>query len=199
MRLLSICSSPNDLIPGVSIIQPCFEICIATALDEVCRPLPRSEERRVLFRSKEAMMRLLSICSSPNDLIPGVSIIQPCFEICIATALDEVCLYPDRKSVVCSSDLAKRFEVGVASVVRWSKKPIPQTHRNKPASKLDIESLKQDITLYPDAYQYERAERLKVSASGVWHALRRLKVTFKKNSSASKGGFREAIYLLPKA
>ena len=97
------------------------------------------------------------------------------------------------------AQVAKRFEVGVASVVRWSKKPIPQTHRNKPASKLDIQSLKQDITLYPDAYQYERAERLKVSASGVWHALRRLKVTFKKNSSASKGGFREAIYLLPKA
>jgi transposase len=63
---------------------------------------------------------------------------------------------------------------------------------------LDIERLKQDIILYPDAYQYERAERLKVSASGVWHALRRLKVTFKKNSSASKGGFRKAIYLLPK-
>jgi hypothetical protein len=30
-----------------------------------------------------------------------------------------------------------------------------------------MEALKQDILLYPDAYQYERAERLHVSATGI--------------------------------
>lgn len=39
---------------------------------------------------------------------------------------------------------------------------------------------KKDIELYPDAYQYERTARLGVSAMGIWHALRRLGVTYKK-------------------
>jgi transposase len=97
------------------------------------------------------------------------------------------------------AEAAKRFGVGIASLVRWVKKPTPQTHRNKPATKLNMEQLKQDIALYPDAYQYERAERLKVSPNGIWHALRRLKVTFKKNASPSKSKPRKTLCFLPDA
>ena len=92
---------------------------------------------------------------------------------------------------------AKRFDIGVATLVRWAKKPIPQAHRNKPATKIDMNQLKQDIVIYPDAYQYERAQRLKVSPNGIWHALRRLKVTFKKNSSPSKGRLTKTLCFLP--
>ncbi len=58
--------------------------------------------------------------------------------------------------------------------------------------------LKQDIVDYPDAYQYERAERLGVSQIGIWHALKRLGVTYKKNTQASQGGSRKTLCFLPK-
>jgi transposase len=45
-----------------------------------------------------------------------------------------------------------------------------------------MEALRQDVEEYPDAYQYERAERLNVSKSCVFFALKRLGVTYKKNS-----------------
>ena len=41
-----------------------------------------------------------------------------------------------------------------------------------------MEALKQDIETYPDAYQFERAKRLGVSSGGIFHALKRLKVTY---------------------
>lgn len=95
------------------------------------------------------------------------------------------------------AETADRFGVGVTSIVRWIKKPEPQTHRQRPATKLNMDALKEDIQLYPDAYQYERAERLGVSAMGIWHALKRLKVTYKKNAQTSQSGSRKACYFLP--
>ena len=62
--------------------------------------------------------------------------------------------------------IAKRFDVGQASVSRWSKQ-IEARRRNKPATKIDMEALKQEVEQYPDAYQYERAERLGVSRRGI--------------------------------
>lgn len=90
-----------------------------------------------------------------------------------------------------------RFKVGKASIMRWSKKIAPQRTRYKPATKIDMEALKRDVEEYPDAYLSERAERLGVSRVGVFHALRRLKVTYKKKPSASQGGSREKVYFLP--
>jgi transposase len=95
------------------------------------------------------------------------------------------------------AETAERFGVGIASVVRWAKKPEPQTHRNKPPLKINMESLEQDIIRYPDAYHYERAERLHVSRTGIWHALNRLGVTYKKNPQASQSGFRKTLCFLP--
>ena len=60
------------------------------------------------------------------------------------------------------SETAERFGVGVASIVRWVKNPEPRTHRHKPPAKQNMDALKEDIHLYPDAYQYERGERLGV-------------------------------------
>ena len=93
--------------------------------------------------------------------------------------------------------VAKRFGVGVATVMRWTKKIEAQIKRNKPATKIDMEALKKDIEAYPDGYHYERAERLKVSKSGIFYALKRLGVTYKKNSSASESGSRKTICFLP--
>jgi transposase len=95
-------------------------------------------------------------------------------------------------------ETAKRFGVGIASIVRWVKKPEPQTHRHKLPTKLNMDALKQDIELYPDAYQYERGERLGVSSMGIWHALKRLNVTYKKNTQASQSRSGKTVCFLPK-
>ena len=50
---------------------------------------------------------------------------------------------------------------------------------------------------FPDLYQYERASRLNVSRGCVYSALKRLKVTYKKNFTSSKGRSRKASYFLP--
>ena len=95
------------------------------------------------------------------------------------------------------SQTAKRFCVGIASIVRWTNKIEPQKTRQKPATKINMETLKKHIEDYPDAYQYERAFALGVSASGIWYALKRLRVTYKKNTQASQSRSRKALYILP--
>ena len=92
--------------------------------------------------------------------------------------------------------VGKRFNVGVASVMRWSKRLKPLSRRNKPATKIDMSALQKDIEDNPDAYQSERAQRFGVSQNGIWHAMKRLGVTYKKNSQASKGRCRQKIYVL---
>ena len=84
-------------------------------------------------------------------------------------------------------ETAKRFCIGTDTLVRWLKKLEPCSKRNKPATKINMEELKKDLISYPDAYAYERAERLKVSTSCVFWAIRRLGVSYKKNSSSSVG------------
>jgi transposase len=82
---------------------------------------------------------------------------------------------------------ALRFGVGIASVMRWAKKVEPQTTRNKPATKIDMEALARDVEEYPDAYQSERAVRFGVSTRGICAALKRLRISRKKNSAPSEG------------
>ena len=93
------------------------------------------------------------------------------------------------------AEVASRFCVGVASVTRWIKSPQPKRTRNKPAVSIDMEKLKQDIVDYPDAYQRERAKRLNASPQGIWHAMRRLGVNYKKNSETSQGKRRRTAHL----
>jgi transposase len=79
---------------------------------------------------------------------------------------------------------ADRFHIGIASLVRWAKNLEPAKSRYKPDTKIDKQKLIEDIKRYPDAYQYERAARLGVSKSGIYHALKRLGFTFKKRPSS---------------
>jgi transposase len=92
------------------------------------------------------------------------------------------------------AEAAVRFGVGVASIMRWGKCLEPQRTRSKPATKLDMEALKQDVDNYPDGYQYERAARLGVSQRAIGNALKRLNVSYKKNTVASEGGRTRTAY-----
>ena len=79
-------------------------------------------------------------------------------------------------SIAC---VAERFNVGIASVVRWLKQ-IERKPQGFRKSKLDLDQLRQDIFDYPDAYQAERAERFGVSRNSIRWGLKKLGVTYKK-------------------
>ena len=73
-----------------------------------------------------------------------------------------------------------RFGVAVSTLQRWENGFEPKTSRCKKPTKIADEKLLQDVEDYPDAFQYERAERLGVSQRGISHALKRLGITRKK-------------------
>ena len=78
--------------------------------------------------------------------------------------------------------VAERFGMSKQSVYNWTKRIEEKKQRNKGAVKIDMEALKEDIKKHPDSYQYERARKFGMSQTGTWHALRRLKVSYKKGS-----------------
>ena len=80
--------------------------------------------------------------------------------------------------------ISLRFGVGKASVMRWLVSLEPKKTRNKPATKINMELLRKNVLNYPDDFQYERAQRFGVSASGIALALLRLKISYKKNMGA---------------
>ena len=77
-------------------------------------------------------------------------------------------------------ETAKRFGVGRASIFRWTQEIEPKRRRAKPV-KIKEEELREDVEKYPDAYQYERAERLGMSQRGIGQALKRVGISCKKN------------------
>lgn len=77
-------------------------------------------------------------------------------------------------------EAARRFKIGVASLMRWAKRIAPKERRNRP-TKIDMNILERDVEENPDAFQYERAARLGVSRRTVGRGLKRLGVTYKKN------------------
>lgn len=91
------------------------------------------------------------------------------------------------------SAISKKFSIGRNTVFSWTKKLHPQKHRDKKAIKIDRDKLVQDVKEYRDAYQYERAERLGVSRSGIQKALKKLKLTYKKSFTTSEGKRRREI------
>lgn len=87
---------------------------------------------------------------------------------------------------------ARRFSVGIASLIRWSKEIEPKIYRREKGLKITLEALRQDVRDYPDAYQYERAARFRVTPKAIWQALRKIGVTYKKTPDAPEGGRRRS-------
>lgn len=91
---------------------------------------------------------------------------------------------------------SKRFGVSMRTLFNWKQNIKPQKTRNKPATKVDMDGLKADVEKYADSYPSERAKRFGVSVSGIFYALKRLKISYKKNSESSEGG-RGGTYSIP--
>lgn len=79
-------------------------------------------------------------------------------------------------------EAAKHFGVGEASVYRWvrhgetAQKPGP-----KAPHKISESSLQGLLDRRPDAILKELAKELRVDPSSVWYAMRRMKISRKKN------------------
>ena len=98
----------------------------------------------------------------------------------------------DRLSI---AQVAERFAVGKASVMRWLKR-IERKPSGFRRRKLEVEALAADLRDYPDAYQRERAVRLGVTQNAISYTLKRkLHVSYKKNTTASARGRRSAVCL----
>jgi predicted DNA-binding protein (UPF0251 family) len=72
------------------------------------------------------------------------------------------------------------FKVSVRTLSNWLKNIEVKSSRNKLPTKISREELLRDVELYPDCYQYERAERLGVSRTGLQSALKREGISRKK-------------------
>jgi transposase len=90
-------------------------------------------------------------------------------------------------------ELAKKYTIASRSIVNWKKRIDPILKRSKKPTKIDSEALRADVENHPDSYQYERAERLGASKSGIGRALKRLRITYKKNSKTPKSRRNQAI------
>ena len=93
--------------------------------------------------------------------------------------------YKDKKELT-FQQTSDHFDVGIRTLFRWKNCIEPCLTRDKPATKIDMDKLAEDIKNHPDDYLAERAARFKVSSSGIGYALKRLKISYKKNTSASK-------------
>ena len=100
-----------------------------------------------------------------------------------------------KKDELTISEVANRFNIGIATVVRWIRKLEKKPYRRIKPSKIDLKSLAKDVLDYPDAYHGERAERFNVDASAVCYALKRLGVSYKKNTKTPKSERRRTTYL----
>lgn len=88
--------------------------------------------------------------------------------------------------------LSERFKVGMRTLFRWQNRLEPKRTRNKPATKIDMNALQSDIEKNPDHYLSERAERFQVSVTGIFYAIQRLKMSYKKNSVSPKSRSRRS-------
>ncbi|MGG2140531.1 IS630 family transposase [Symbiopectobacterium sp. RP] len=76
-------------------------------------------------------------------------------------------------------ETAKQFRIGPASVSRWINQIASKASTTR-QRKSDKSELIKDVEPYPDAYQKERAERFGVCQKAIWHALKKLGLTYKK-------------------
>jgi transposase len=76
---------------------------------------------------------------------------------------------------------ATHFDLSTQTILRWTKSIDKKAITGRPRTLTD-EMILNDISHYPDAFQYERAQRLACSTFAIYSALKRLQITRKKLS-----------------
>ena len=90
-----------------------------------------------------------------------------------------------KKEQLTFEEVSARFSVPIRTLFRWQNRITPKAKRNKPSTKINMDKLLEDVEENPDHYQYERAKRFGVSQSAIFYALKRLKISNKKNAISS--------------
>lgn len=76
--------------------------------------------------------------------------------------------------------LEKEFNLSRTTILKWKKDINPKLRTSRP-SKIDNDALREDVALYPDAFQHERAVRFHCTPRAIGYALERLNITQKKD------------------
>ncbi len=87
------------------------------------------------------------------------------------------------------AEAARRFQVGRASVYRWTKGPEGLAYRRPGPTgprRLDWAALRVHVERHPDLTQKERARHFGVSRHCIWYGLQRLKLSWKKNAGVPR-------------
>ena len=101
-----------------------------------------------------------------------------------------------KKEGLTLSEASLRFGIGRASLVRWVKEITPKVHPAR-RRKLDLLSLQSAIIAHPYRYQYEHAAFFNVSRKAIWQGMKKLNISYKKNTIPSQGG-RSGAYIIQK-
>lgn len=81
--------------------------------------------------------------------------------------------------------LERDYKLSRTTILKW-KKDISRKLRVAKPTKIDNEKLKEDVALYPDDYQYERAVRFNCSQRAIGIALKRIGISQKKDFNSPK-------------
>lgn len=87
------------------------------------------------------------------------------------------------------AEAARRFQVSRGSIYNWMNAADALSYRKpgpKHSHKLDWEELRRQIEAHEDLTQKERAGHFGVSRHCIWHALRKMKLTRKKNDGLQR-------------
>ena len=81
---------------------------------------------------------------------------------------------------------AEFYNLSPTTIQNWKRRVHSKTTRQTKPYKIPDDVLLNDVKEHPDDYQYERARRLNCSKTGIYHALKRLGFSQKKDLGASK-------------
>ncbi|MCW9718097.1 IS630 transposase-related protein [Avibacterium sp. 21-599] len=82
-------------------------------------------------------------------------------------------------------DFLKIYGISTSTFYAWKKEIQPKKGHQKKPRTINNEALLNDVKCFPDATQAERAARMGVTQSAICKALRRLKISRKKNTVSS--------------
>ena len=78
------------------------------------------------------------------------------------------------------------YNLSPTTIQNWKRRVHSKTTRQTKPYKIPDDVLLNDVEEHPDDYQYERARRLGCSKTGIYHALKRLSISQKKDLGTSK-------------
>ena len=81
---------------------------------------------------------------------------------------------------------AEFYNLSPTTIQNWKRRVHSKTTRQTKPCKIPDDLLLNDVKEHPDDYPYERARRLNCSKTGIYHALKRLGISQKKDTGASK-------------